>query len=331
MDALSGVLRAVRLTGAVFFQADFTAPWALESPESSMLAQALLPDARQVVLFHLVRGGRCWVDVPGQPRIELGPGDVIVFPLGDRHVMGSGAAEAVTPVTALFPGPPPFVRPPRLAYGGGGAATGLVCGYLYLERVFFSPLFGTLPRVLVARPDDGAAGAMLRSSAGILAAALEGCETTSDATPLDPSAPGGAEVLARLTELLFVEVLRRHMAKLAPEEVGFFAAIRDPGVGRALEAFHREPCRPWTVEQLARQAAMSRSGFAARFVELLGESPAQYTLRWRLRLAAQRLRETTDSIAEVATESGYASEAAFSRAFKREHGLAPGRFRSGPP
>jgi len=315
VDVLSDLLRAVRLSGAVFFRADFSAPWALSSPESSQLADRLLPAARQMVLFHAIEQGGCWVEVAGQPRRELSAGDVVVFPFGDAHAMGQGEAARVGNVAQLFPGPPPWAEPPHLVYGGEGAPTQLVCGFLHLDKAPFNPLLASLPRLLVVRPDDSASGVLLRSSLAFI-----GRELHADS-------PGSASVLGRLTELLFVEVVRQHMASLPDTELGWLAALRDPAVGKSLQLMHESLGHPWTVDELARRVAMSRSGFAARFSELLGQAPAQYLTRWRLQLASQRLREGDESVAAIAQAVGYGSEAAFSRAFKREVGEAPAQFR----
>lgn len=315
MDVLSDFLRAVRLSGAVFFRASFTAPWGLASPDASQLARLLLPAARHMVMFHVIEAGSCWLEVAGQPRAEVRAGDVVVFPFGDAHAMGHGQPARVDSVTQLFPGPPPWREPPRLVYGGSGAPTEIVCGFLHLDQALFNPLLASLPRVLVSRPDASAPGRLLESSLEFMRRELEA------------EAPGGASVLARLTELLFVQVLRQHVAQLPERELGWLAALRDRAIGLSLRCIHEQPAHAWTVDELARRSAMSRSGFAARFSELLGESPVQYLTRWRLQLASQRLREGDENLAQIAAAVGYGSEAAFSRAFKREAGKSPALFR----
>ncbi|MCB9602609.1 MAG: AraC family transcriptional regulator [Sandaracinus sp.] len=314
MDVLSDLLRAVRLSGAVFFRADFSAPWGLTSPDAEQLSQALLPNARRMVLFHYLQRGSCWVQVGGD-RQELHAGDVVVLPFCDPHAMGKGAPPRVDCVSALFPSPPPWTAPPVLAYGGEGETTQIVCGFLELDDTHFNPMLTALPSLMVVRPDDSSTGVLLRSSLEFLDR-----ELASDS-------PGGASMLGRLTELLFVQVLRQHVAQLPERELGWLAALRDRGIRTALELVHERPAEAWTVEALAKHAAMSRSAFAARFTELLGEAPAQYLTRWRVQLAAQRLRQTDEAIAQVASSVGYASEAAFGRAFKRELGVSPAKYR----
>lgn len=315
VDVLSDFLRAVRLSGAVFFRARFTAPWGLSSPDSAQLARVLLPAARQMVMFHAVERGSCWLEIEGQPRAEVRAGEVVVVPFGDPHAMGCGEPARVESVAQLFPGPPPWPEPPRLVYGGAGAPTEIVCGFLHLDQALFNPLLSSLPRVLLARPDGTAPGRLLESSLEFMR------------RELDAEVPGSASVLARLTELLFVQVLRQYVAQLSERELGWLAALRDRNIGQSLRNIHEQPAYAWTVDELARRSAMSRSGFAARFTELLGEAPAQYLTRWRLQLASQRLREGDENLAEIAAAVGYASEAAFSRAFKREAGKSPAQFR----
>jgi len=315
VDVLSDFLRAVRLSGAVFFRAKFSTPWALSSPDASQLARALLPEARHMVMFHAIEHGACWLELADVPREQLRAGDVVAFPFGDPHAMGSGEPARVDSIVQLFPGPPPWREPPRLVYGGGGDATEIVCGFLHLDRGLFNPLLSSLPRVLIARPDDSVPGRLLSSSLDFIR------------RELDSVGPGSASVLARLTELLFVQVLRQHVAQLPERELGWLAALRDRGIGQSLQLMHEQPAHDWTVDELARRSAMSRSGFAARFSELLGESPVQYLTRWRLQLASQRLRDGDQTLAEIAAAVGYTAEAAFSRAFKREVGKSPAQYR----
>ena len=226
VDVLSDFLRAVRLSGAVFFRARFSAPWGLSSPDTSQLARLLLPAARHMVMFHAIERGSCWLEVGDLPREELRAGEVVVIPGGDPHAMGSGTPPRVDSVAQLFPGPPPWSEPPRLVYGGAGEATEIVCGFLHLDQALFNPLFSSLPRVLVARPDDSAPGRLLESSLEFIR------------RELDAEVPGSESVLARLTELLFVQVLRQHVAQLSERELGWLAALRDRGIGESLQLMH---------------------------------------------------------------------------------------------
>jgi AraC-like DNA-binding protein len=315
MDLLSDLLRAVRLSGAVFFRAEFSAPWRVRSDSSERLASLILPRAKHVALFHYIAEGACWADVEGEKR-ELAPGDVIVLPFGSTHVMGRGNAPKTQEVTSLFPGSPPWPEPPRIVAGGGGEPTRLVCGFLHWDQAVFNPLLDALPKVIVASSSGRPTEALLRTSLDLLASELQG------------GRPGSESVAGRLSEVLFVDVLRQHAQALGPAGRGWLAALRDPGIRSALEAIHARPQDDWPVDELARRAAMSRSTFYERFTELLGDAPAQYLTRWRLQRAASLLTETSDPLATIGERVGYTSEAAFSRAFKRHTGESPAAFRS---
>jgi len=315
MDLLSDLLKSIRLSGSVFFQACFSSPWCVRAAAADALARALSLGQQRLILFHYIAEGSCWAEVDGA-RVDLAQGDVIVLPFGNEHVMGHGAPSATRDVSQLFPAPPPWRAPPRITTGGDGPSTQIVCGFLHTDTALYNPLFETLPKLLVVRAAAGRRAALLSASVDFLVE-----ELASDT-------PGAASVTARLTELLFVEALRQHAQNLGPTEVGWLAAMGDPGIRRALEAMHHEPARDWSADDLAKLAAMSRTVFYERFTELVGAAPAHYLTRWRLQRAAHRLLDTDDSIAEIAARVGYGSEAALSRAFKRESGQAPAAWRS---
>lgn len=314
MDLLADVLASVRLSGAVFFEAEFSEPWKVRSERSDVLARMLFPFARRLVLFHLVAEGACWAEIDSK-RWELRAGDVIVLPYGDEHVMGAGSASGAEDIASLFPVPPPWHRPPCIKTGGSGPTTRIVCGFLHCDEAVFNPLLTALPRVLLASSNEGPSAALLGASLGFLRKELEG------------DRPGGGPVVARLVEALFVEVLRGHGADLQSDAVGWLAALKDEGIRRALELIHSEPEKDLTVARLARVAAMSRSVFHERFQALVGDSPSQYLTQWRLQRASRLLLEGDDGIALVAARVGYDSEAAFSRAFKRFTGEPPAAWR----
>jgi AraC-like DNA-binding protein len=203
----------------------------------------------------------------------------------------------------------------RVRHGGGGDVTRFVCGYLACSHSAYRPLFEALPRVLRVPVGDGAAGALLRDLLGV------GVRESSN------GGPGAQSMLAKLAEFVFVEALRRYVATLPPEGRGWLAGVRDAHVGRALALLHGDPARAWTVDELAREVALSRSALADRFTGLVGEPPIQYLLRWRLALAAQALRDDDQAIGRIAARSGYESQAAFSRAFRREFGMPPAAWR----
>jgi AraC-like DNA-binding protein len=250
---------------------------------------------------------------------ELGDaaaGDLILFPAEGKHLMGSDlhlAPQEREATLEPIAGASPEVF--HMRHGGGGAPTRFVCGYLALSRSAFRPLFEALPPMLVIRMGDGPAAGMLRElfRAGVRESLAQG--------------PGATSTLAKVADLLFVEAMRRYMDQLPPGGKGWLAAARDPHIGRALALLHGSPTRAWTVDELAKEVALSRSALADRFTSLVGESPMQYLTRWRLALAAQTLRDGREPIARIAEKSGYESEAAFSRAFKREFGAPPASWR----
>ncbi len=334
MDVLSDVLRVVRLSGAVFFTADFSSPWAIESPLPDVLASAVMPDAENVVLFHILVEGECEVVWGEQAAITLQSGDVVVFPRGDQHTMRSHAAARSTPLSSIFT-PGQHDEPPRLSYGGSGGRTSrFVCGYLNCDQRF-SPLIEALPTLLLvpSRNDYSsieAVDARGRRSMGVPPGSGTWLGTTLKFTINEARAarPGNAAMLGRLTELMFVEILREYMQRLPATDGGWLAGVNDPVVGKALATLHARPGHGWTVEQLARESAVSRSVLAQRFTELVGESPMRYLARWRVQIAMQLMREGV-RIQDVATRVGYDSEAAFNRAFKRATGCPPAAWRKG--
>jgi AraC-like DNA-binding protein len=320
-DALSDVLRTVRLTGALFFRTDAAPPWRMELPDGEALAPALSPRPQHVISYHVVTRGACWGGLRNGAAIRLEPGDVLVLPRGDAYVMstgpgargGPGAAEVLAFMREMAAGRLPFT----VVEGGGGAERlHLVCGFLGCDIRPFNPLLATLPRLLHLR---GAA-----SSAGDPLAQL------IDFTLAESREPraGGECVRLRLSELLFVEVVRRYLATLPAEQRGWLAGLRDHVVGRALALLHERPAHAWTLERLAREAGLSRSALADRFAHFVGQPPMQYLTRWRMQVAARLLADGVAKVAAVALDVGYDSEAAFSRAFKKIAGVPPATWRA---
>jgi AraC-like DNA-binding protein len=333
MDVLSDVLQVVRLSGAVFFVAEFSSPWAIESPPSKSLASFIMPRAECFTLFHVLAEGNCWVKVKGEPTLRMAAGDVLVLPHGDEHLMGSDLALKPTPMRVLIP-QIPWPGMPPVVHGSGGEVARFVCGYLHCDQRF-NPLFSALPKLLCVRSRDGGVqlepvgadikppGKSLPFHAGIwLNTTLYYLIKEAQA-----QSPSNQLMLSRLTELMFVEVLRHYMQGLAPDEKGWLAGLKDPHVNRAITLMHAQPTRAWTVDELARDAGVSRSALAGRFTDLIGESPMRYLAGWRMHLARQLLCESHLSLAEVAQRVGYESEYAFNRAFKRQVGEPPAAWR----
>jgi AraC-like DNA-binding protein len=317
MDALSDVLKSVSLEGAFYVNAEFTAPWCIRGECSVPSVRERLAGAEHVVFFHLLTEGRCKVRLAdGVEVLEVAAGDLILIPQDDKHLLGSdlhlAPMEADGLVDTDAAGDGDFVH---LRHGGGGATTRFVCGYIACSRSVCRPLLDALPRVLRIPIGDGPASAMLRELLRV------GVRESS------ASRPGAGSMLAKLSELMFVEAMRRYVESLPPDGKGWLAGVRDAQVGRALALLHGEPGKAWTVDELAREVALSRSALAERFAALVGEPPIQYLMRWRLALAAQALRSGGEAIARVAERSGYESEAAFNRAFKREFGAPPAAWR----
>jgi AraC-like DNA-binding protein len=316
-DTLSDVLRAVRLTGAVFFSVDACAPWVAESPKASTLAPFIMPGVEHVIEYHVVTGGACWGGLIDEPAIRLEAGDVIVFPQGDAHVMSSAPGMRGEPDVDAHLTASQKRLPIAMSFGGGGRERAeVICGFLGCDARPFNPLLSALPRVIHI-PKSGDPDSILRRFVDLALA-----ESTA------PSSGSGC-VLARLSELLFVEVVRRYVAALPSEDSGWLSGLRDEGVGRALQKLHERPAHQWSLEDLAKEVGMSRSMLAERFAHFVGVPPIQYLTQWRMQLAASLLRTTNATLAEIADRVGYGSEAALSRAFKRWVGVAPASYRRG--
>ncbi len=314
-DVLSDVLRVFRASGAALLRGDFRAPWSWVTPPATAIAAMLHGGASRLVIFHIVAEGSCWVEIPDGPRIELQQGDVVGFPHGQAHAMGAGKGAERVPIASLLP-PHPWAELPVLSYGGHGALTRIVCVYLQCDDLVFNPLLDSLPDALVARPrQDGAAQWLNVNLQYLIAEANRG-------------AAGSAALLARMTELLFIEMLRIHLVTLGDQDVGWLAALKDHHVSQVLHLFHNDPGRHWSKATLARHSGLSRSALDERFRRLLATSPGRYLTKWRLQRAAQALRHTQAAVGQIAAGVGYTSEEAFSRAFKRFTGSSPAAWRT---
>ncbi|HYZ32227.1 MAG TPA: AraC family transcriptional regulator [Crenalkalicoccus sp.] len=309
-DPLSDVLQAVRLRGAVFYWVEAAPPWAAVSPPAREIAAKVMPGADHVMEFHLLVEGACWAGLLGAAPERAEAGDVVVFPQGDAHCFRSALDLPPPP-----PGFPPGERPslPIVMRHGTGtvAAARFVCGYLGCDARPFNPLLAALPRMLRVPSGEGPLRELMR---------LAVAET---ATPR----PGGEALRARLAEMMFVEAVRLHLARVPREAVGWLAALREPQVAGALALLHGWPAQRWTLEVLAREVGLSRTLLHERFTRFVGLPPMQYLARWRVQLAATRMAQGGDKVAAIALEVGYESEAAFNRAFKRLVGVPPAAWR----
>jgi len=311
-DPASGfatALEGLRLDGAIFFRSEFTEAWAYQSPMPADIAGVLHPGAERLIFFHIVAAGGCWVQ-RGDDRVWASEGDVIVLPYGEQHSVGGAEPAEVVSILDLID-PPPWPTMPVLCHGMGGSRTDIVCGYLHSDHPLFNPAMRALPSVFVVRP-KGLAARWIRSSVEY---ALEATSSTS--TP----------AATRLPELVVTETLRLHLATAPAIDSGWLAALSDPILAPALAKLHAAPQLPWTVEDLACEVAVSRSVLDERFRRVLGRPPIRYLTDWRMHLAEELLTTTSQPIATVGRRVGYDSEEAFSRAFKRAHGVAPGAWR----
>jgi AraC-like DNA-binding protein len=314
LDALSQALSAVHMTGAIFFDVECAAPWAFAVPAVQESARLLAPGTERIVNYHVVTEGQATIRVPGSEDVHAAAGDVVVLPHDRPHTVSGGRGAAIVqskiPLAEVLSGSPRAIR-----IGGDGKRTRIVCGFFGCERLADHSFLAGLPPVFVVslRTDD--AGRWLESSVRRLLLEAQSRR------------PGTSALLSKMAQVLFVETLRRYMAGLPARAVGWLAGARDPLVGSALARLHEDPARPWTLAKLSAEVGASRSVLGQRFIDILGEPPLTYLLRWRLHLAARLLENTAKTALQVAIDVGYGSEATFNRAFKREFGIPPARFR----
>jgi len=318
VDVLSEVLRAVRLTGAVFFDVEASAPFVAATPAAVKIVASVMPEAEHVIMFHAVTSGGCWAELEdgSAPPVHLASGDIVVIAMGDQHVLCSTPGLRAEANLNMYFRPTDRQLPFGIsAPGGSGERTRFVCGYLGCDAYPFNPVLQALPRILHARGAEGA-----------------GCMAQLFRMAIDETAThrsGGETVLSRVAELMFVEVLRRYIEALPKEAGGWLSGLRDPHISRALALMHGRPAEAWTLERLAREVGVSRSVFADRFAHFVQDSPMHYLTRWRMQLATRLLERPGVGVAQVAAEVGYESEAAFNRAFKKCMGAPPGAWRRG--
>lgn len=317
-DVLSDVLSSVRLTGSMLFLVRARAPWRTHAPQARRFAPLVLPTAQHLVSFHAVTRGGCWAGLAGAPMRRLDAGDVLVVPHGDAYLLadpadappGYGDDEAIEFFRHMAAGE---LAPVVDAGSAGSAGTEFVCSFLGCDARPFNPVLAELPRVVFQR---GAAAAGTRLGLLLDAAVAE----------MRDARDGGRDVLRRLSELMFVELVR-HQAAASSDERGWLAGLRDPLVGRALARLHAQSAAPWTLDSLAAAAGGSRTTLTERFARLVGRTPMQYLCDWRMQRAVQLLADPQLKVAGIAQAVGYDSEAAFSRAFRRHAGLSPDQWR----
>jgi len=317
MDVLSEVLQTVRLNGAIFFDMVFFSPWVGQSPASSAIAGSVMPTAEHVINFHFLMEGSCWAEMtdPLTGPVHLHAGDAIIYPRGDANVLSSAPGMRANPDLAMYYRPNdrqlPFVLHQT---SSTGERCHFVCGYFGCDAHPFNPLLDALPRMLhthYATTPGSWISDLIRLA----------CAESSRARR------GGETVLAKASELMFVEAVRDHIERLPEGSFGWLSGLRDPHVGKALQLIHAKPCEDLTLSMLAQGVGLSRSIFAERFSSFLGIGPMHYVTRWRMQLAVRLLEQAGISIAQAGAQVGYESEAAFNRAFKRHVGVPPGEWR----
>jgi AraC-like DNA-binding protein len=303
MDILTELIDTLRLRGTAYCRTELTAPWGM-----------LLP-ASDLAHFHVVQHGNCWVQIDGETSATpLTAGDLVVISHGRGHRLLDNPASAAIPLDDLIRGHEGGVRP-LIRHGGGGAMTAFICGAFHFERRDDHPLLRILPGLVRVEGHDRQTPPWLESTLRFLADELR------------QNAPGSETIVARLIDIIFVQTIRAWIAQMPATDGGWLRALSDPQIGQALGLMHRAPERSWTVASLAAEVAMSRSAFSARFTQLTGEAPMTHLFRWRMWLAADQLRRDDLPIADIAARTGYESEMAFSKAFKRHFGVPPSVYR----
>ena len=315
MDVLSEVLKVVKLQGALFYNGEFSAPWSVRAASHSGIARYLAPGAGHLIIYHLLTEGRATIRLESGERVPLNAGDIVMIPHGDTHILENGPATKTVDDSAQLA--EVLAQGLKLwKLGGGGEVTRFVCGYMACEARLSQVFLSGLPRVFKVSIRNDPSGRWLENSIRF------------SVDQAGASRAGGEAVLAKLSEVLFVETLRAYISDLPASQTGWLAGARDSEVGKTLALMHRDPAHPWTLADLAKEAGVSRSVLAERFRHYLQETPIAYLTRWRLQMGAQMLASTSYSVAQIAAEVGYESEAAFNRAFKREFSVPPARFRT---
>jgi AraC-like DNA-binding protein len=306
-------LRCLNLSGAVFLRAHLSAPWAYRSANAEQMSPMLGVRGDRIILFHVITEGSCRIELTNGTGLDLCAGDVAIMPFADQHLMGDPSVERAVPLYEILPNP---AETPLWRFGGDGPTMSMVCGYLRCDDLPLNPVLASLPPLIRVSTAGGPLGHWVDASIQYAMHVVANQRVDSD--PL----------LQRLPELMMIECLCDFATQQPGGDKGWLAGLMDPIVGRALGCMHREPEQAWTLKELAKRAATSRSVLDQRFRELLGQAPMGYLTAWRLQLASRKLRTTSETMAEVAGAVGYSSEASFSRAFKRHVGVSPSEWRN---
>jgi len=316
MDALSDVLKVAHLTGGVFLHAELFEPWCIAARVTPEHCAPVLGPVSHIIPYHYVIEGGLHIRVEAEDGegLLIRAGEIVLLPRNDLHLMGSDLSLPPVPGRDV-------INPPKngglfsIHHGGNGGRTRMICGLLGCDGIEGNPVLSTLPPLLKLNIEQGGAAEWIRSTFQYAAEELA------------IGRPGSETVLAKLSELLFVEAVRRYAEALPQGQTGWLAGLRDPYVARALARLHCDVNRRWTVDDLGREVGLSRSALADRFIRLIGAPPMHYLAAWRMQVATQKLRNTSASVAQIAEGIGYDTEAAFSRAFKKAFGTAPATWR----
>lgn len=313
MNTISDILHSMRLTGGVFLEAEFTAPWSIEAQVTHEDCSAYMQTPREIIAYHLITAGRCLIMLKDGHSMQLKRGDLVLLPRNTPHILATGPEITPVPADRLIQ-KDPNGGVARIAHGGGQERTQVLCGFLgsATENVCLAAL---LPEALKLGSEDWPAAPWIETTFRF--AVQESARRQADSR----------EAVARLAELLFLEAVRRYFALHPRAQEAALAGMHDNQVGRALVLMHKHLYQPWSTESLARQIGLSRSSFADRFSRALGEPPMRYLAHRRLEQASLRLLDTADAITRIAYEAGYESESAFSRAFRRMYGAPPATWR----
>jgi AraC-like DNA-binding protein len=301
------------LTGGIFLDARFSEPWCIVGKVAPEACAPFMPRPNLVMCFHYIVEGRCLIRIEGQETCEVAEGEALLIPRNDPHLIGSDLSAPVVPANEIMQAPR-NIGLSRIEHGGGGKVCAMVCGFLGGDD-YLATLINALPSMIKLRTRETPGGDWISQSFSFAARELANGD------------PGAASIISRMSELLFVEAIRRHLTSMPDEQTGLLAGLRDPVIGKALALMHSQVGKAWTAEELADEVGMSRSAFADRFVSVIGDPPMRYLTGWRMQVAMQKLKDGHHGIARIAFETGYESEAAFARAFKREIGVPPATWR----
>ncbi len=302
-DPIGETLHLLRLTGTLYCRSELTAPWGIE-----------LPPFDSCMMFHIVTAGHFWLEMKGEEPRLLRQGSLALVPHGTGHIIRSDSGATID---ALFDIPVEKIseRYEIMRHGGGGDFTHLTCGVVQFDQIAAQQLIKLLPTVLHIESWDDDEGHWLHSTLRLIAREAK------------EQRLGGETVVTHLADILIIQAIRSWIDSSSESQQGWLSALRDTQIGKALTLIHREPQKEWSVALLAKEVGMSRSGFSARFTQLVSESAMHYLTNLRMQLARTQIKETSVSLAVVAERFGYQSEAAFSRAFKRIFGVPPGSTR----